>query len=358
MRKISFQCPCSIWWCWWLCATFPGSGCGGRAGRSKADLAWCRMALDVKWLHFCSYFIRLNSTHHWMQCTRTDLKSPIRKNTVFFSSLITVTQWISPQFSYSDKKSLTNGQFSISWNTSRGCILPGYGPPWAPGHSLLWREAAWLCSSQTWPGKGKSSPGAATGALSPSFFLAAAAHSTTMVWEPKCESTFCGTVPPKCQQEGLVFQRFCEFVVLTNAIVYIKHAACYPSNLAFHILHNMKLSIIRAQFIILFVMVVLLIKRLSQCSSASPLNPCQAWSTCKPCNFMENGNKAQCQLSVRSQAWAVHTALPGSCSPAPITWPELIFLLFLVSSLGHHNVYWWAFPDWKGQPGITLCGHH
>lgn len=55
----------------------------------------------------------------------------------------------------------------------------------------------------------------------------------------------------------------------------LHQACCYPSNLVFHILYTMKLAIIRAQFVILFLMVVLLIKRLSQCSSASPLNPCQ-----------------------------------------------------------------------------------
>lgn len=41
-----------------------------------------------------------------MQCTRSDLKSPLRKNMVFFSSLITVIQRISLQFAYSDKKPL------------------------------------------------------------------------------------------------------------------------------------------------------------------------------------------------------------------------------------------------------------
>lgn len=64
-----------------------------------------------------------------------------------------------------------------------------------------------------------------------------------------------------------------------------------------------------------------------------PSEPMSGWSMCKPCNFMENGNELQCQLSVRFPAWAVHTSLPGCCSTAPITWPELIFLLVLVSSL-------------------------
>lgn len=156
MRKISFPCPCSNWWFWWLCVTFPGWGCGRRDGRSKPDLACCRMALDGTWLHFCSYFIRLPSTYHWMQCTRSGLKSPLRKNMVFFSSLITVIQRISLQFAYSDKKPLTNGQFSISWNTSSGSILPGSGLPWVPVHSLLWRETAWLCSSQEREGSPRS----------------------------------------------------------------------------------------------------------------------------------------------------------------------------------------------------------
>lgn len=161
MRKISFPCPCSFWWCSWLCAAFPGSGCGRMDGRSKPDLARCRMASDVLWLHFCSHFIRLTSTYHRMQCTRTNLKSPFWKNMVFFSSLITVIQWISVQFTYSDKKSLTNGQFSISWNTTSGCISPGCGPPWVPVHSLPWREAAWPCFSLAWPGIGRGPPGAA-----------------------------------------------------------------------------------------------------------------------------------------------------------------------------------------------------
>lgn len=156
MRRICFPCSCSIWWFWWLCAASPGTGCGRRDGGSKADLAWCRMALDAIWLHFCSYFTRDSSTYHWMQCSRTDLKSPLRKNVVFLSSLITVIQQISLQFTYSDQKSLTNGQFSISWNTSSGCILPGHGLPWVPVHSLLCREAAWLCSSQEREGSPRS----------------------------------------------------------------------------------------------------------------------------------------------------------------------------------------------------------
>lgn len=137
-------------------------------------------------------------------------------------------------------------------------------------------------------------------------------------------------------------------------------ACCYASSLVFHILYSMKLAIIRAPFITLFRMAVLLIKRLSQCSSASPLNPHQDEACVSDAILWKMAINPQCQLSVRSPAWAVHTTLPGSCSTAPITWPELYSFYFRcpLQRLGHHNVYWWAFPDWKGQPGITLRGHH
>lgn len=160
-------------------------------------LSWVRVCREgwkeqeIIWLHFFSYFIRLISTYQWMQCTKTDLKSPLRKNMVFFSSLITVVQWISLPFTYSDKKSLTNGKFSISWNRSSECILPGYGLPWVPVHSLHWR------------GAGPALPAGL--ALSPFFFLTASAPRTTMVWELKSELTFCGSVPPKSQWGGSSF---------------------------------------------------------------------------------------------------------------------------------------------------------
>lgn len=144
----------------------------------------------------------------------------------------------------------------------------------------------------------------------------------------------------------------------------LRKTGCYASNFMFSILHTIKLAIIKAQFIHITLFSCNIY--VAHWKVIFALFCLPFWTDVRHDAYISYVILCKMAISCSAsfQSYSKYAQCTRYClDPVPqhpsrsLSSTSLYFWCFLYR-LDHLNAYWCALPDWEGQPGITLGGHH